>query len=963
MAVCISVTLAVSCLAGSVFAQTVAQSYQLNIPRQPLDAALKDLAEQTGLQIARFSDDSAGATVVGPVKGVMSVGQAIDALLGRSGLTYKLVNERTIAVVARDSERSEARKLAGDAIVRQSPEHPAVDRDKEGRNDSRDRFRLARVGEGQAAAAVPIATPLDEITVTATRQEQSISKVPISVSAFNQDQLDTRGVKTFNDLVQITPGISLSPSLAGESVVSIRGVASTAGAATTGVYIDDTPIQVRSIGYSPGNTYPTVFDLDRIEILRGPQGTLFGAGSEGGTVRFIQPQVSLTTDSVYARAETAAIDRGGLSYEGGLAIGGPLIADTLGFRLSAFYRRDGGWIDAVTGTAVVTDASGKAGPDSVGLTNESIAQRNTNYDDTKLLRAALKWAPHEGLTLAPSVTYQEGYKNQAVASFWPELSNYQAARFDTYQPTPTVDATHLPIGIPVNQPQNERFVLPALNVDWRLGAVRLISNTSYFKREMTEFVNFYVLEDLTFAGFPVPEPGDLSDGNYINSQHNITQEIRLQPTDTQGRLDWTAGFFFQRAAQLAAEGAYSNFVGLLPRVLGAVDNGQPFGAGSSAYVNWYGLEPLDGTETWYGHFLSVDKQYALYGQADYPLGSRLKGTLGLRVAREENQFEANYGGPENNLNAPLGRPCVTAGGCVAGEGIYTPAYQSGDSTAHELAVTPKVEVSYQASPAALYYASATKGFRPGGGEISLATACAAGLQTLGYADGRSPDRYGSDDLWSYEIGSKNKLLGGLLQYSASAYFLKWRDIQSFVLVNSCFQGFTANLGGATGAGLDLDLQLAPLPTLKLGVALSYSTSSFQQRVAPGGATVYSSGSAIPDSGAPLHVAGTIDYQAPLREGLSAYLHTDTLYSNAQRRTGATDPQSVDYDPMLAPVPATFQQNGRLGVRYHGLDLSVFVNNLTNAFPHLDLMRSAGTIVWTDLTWQPRTVGVTARYRY
>ena len=102
--------------------------------------------------------------------------------------------------------------------------------------------------------------------------------------------------------------------------MTIRGVVGSVGAATTGVYIDDMPIQVRNIGTSAGTVLPTVFDLERVEVLRGPQGTLFGAGSEGGTVRFIQPQPNLQQSSGYARTEIANTQDGDVSYEAGLAL-------------------------------------------------------------------------------------------------------------------------------------------------------------------------------------------------------------------------------------------------------------------------------------------------------------------------------------------------------------------------------------------------------------------------------------------------------------------------------------------------------------------------------------------------------------------------------------------------------------------------------------------------------------------
>ena len=126
---------------------------------------------------------------------------------------------------------------------------------------------------------------LGEIVVTATRREESISKVPISITALSQEALDDKGVHEITDLVRFTPGVSIDST--GTNAISIRGISSSGGAGTTGIYIDDTPIQMRAVGFNPDETLPKTFDLDRVEVLRGPQGTLFGAGSEGGTVRYI----------------------------------------------------------------------------------------------------------------------------------------------------------------------------------------------------------------------------------------------------------------------------------------------------------------------------------------------------------------------------------------------------------------------------------------------------------------------------------------------------------------------------------------------------------------------------------------------------------------------------------------------------------------------------------------------------
>ena len=243
---------------------------------------------------------------------------------------------------------------------------------------------------GSAAAAsdsaLPGATSVGEIVVTATRKEANLSKVPESISAFTAAKMDVLGIKNFADVVKFTPGIAYTPD---SHNIAIRGIESTAGSGTTGIYIDDTPIQVRNLGLNANNTLPAVFDLSRVEVLRGPQGTLFGAGSEGGTIRYITNQPSLTHFSGFGHAELAFTENGGPSYEIGVAEGGPLIEDKLGFRISAWARRDGGWIDRVNyQTLAVTDS-------------------DANRVDTYVLRAAATWAPVTNLTITPGIDYQK----------------------------------------------------------------------------------------------------------------------------------------------------------------------------------------------------------------------------------------------------------------------------------------------------------------------------------------------------------------------------------------------------------------------------------------------------------------------------------------------------------------------------------------------------------------------------
>src|SRR6202050_2157250 len=218
-----------------------------------------------------------------------------------------------------------------------------------------------------AIAADQPSDVLEDIVVTATRHEEALSKVPISISAFTQESMDVKGIKDFQDVVRFTPGVQIDANQTNQ--ISIRGIASSGGAGTTGIYIDDTPIQIRAMGFNPDDTLPKTFDMDRVEVLRGPQGTLFGAGSEGGTVRYIMTQPSTTKSSGYARAEMSYTEGGTANYEAGAAYGAPIIDGTLGFRVSAWYRKDGGWIARV-------DPANPA----------DIIEANANHDETTVLR-------------------------------------------------------------------------------------------------------------------------------------------------------------------------------------------------------------------------------------------------------------------------------------------------------------------------------------------------------------------------------------------------------------------------------------------------------------------------------------------------------------------------------------------------------------------------------------------------
>src|SRR6202051_2602496 len=306
----------------------------------------------------------------------------------------------------------------------------------------------ASANDAASATEPAAAGGLEEIVVTATRREESINRVPISVTAFSQDMIDQKGIKDFQDIVRFTPGVTIDNS--GTNAISIRGISSSGGAGTTGIYIDDTPIQMRALGFNPDDTLPKTFDLDRVEVLRGPQGTLFGAGSEGGTVRYIMNQPSVTKESTYARSEVSFTRHGDPSYEAGIAHGGPIINDVLGFRASVWYRYDGGWIDRIDPTTLQT------------------VDKNANHANTVTARLAFLIKPSDGLRITPSVAFQNSRKHD-LSTYWPAYTDVSSGNFK--------NAT------PERLPDPDRYYLPALKIEADLpGHTQFISNTSYYNR-------------------------------------------------------------------------------------------------------------------------------------------------------------------------------------------------------------------------------------------------------------------------------------------------------------------------------------------------------------------------------------------------------------------------------------------------------------------------------------------------
>jgi iron complex outermembrane receptor protein len=806
-----------------------------------------------------------------------------------------------------------------------------------------------------AATADPEAASsggLEEIVVTATRRSERLQDVPISVLAFSQEKLDSQGLHNIDDLVRLSPGVNFQRngmSSAGNyndegSDINIRGVDSAAGTATTGIYIDDTPIQTRKIGFGSINAFPALFDLDRVEVLLGPQGTLFGAGAEGGVVRFIAPEPDLKKSGGYARADASITDGGSPSYEGGFAFGAPIIDDVLAFRASVSFRRDGGWVDRVGYTL----SPNAAAPTPTPIYNGDTTAPNSNYQETTTARVALKWKVNDSLEITPSIYYQRLQINDTSA-YWVALSD----------PSRNIYLN----GNALTNPSADPFTLGAIKLKWDLGFASLFSNTAYYDRNQTGTSDYTQYLRATWAYFgelpnTFPAAGAKGYAQFEDNQRNFYEEIRLASNDAAARIVWSGGLFFSRLSESVPENIIdptldSEVIAYTGGALSVCFPGQ-LCPGGLIYNG-----PVDKV---------IDKQIAAFGEVNFKLTDTFKATVGLRVSK------LDYTGTVAETGPFLGTTIITQG------------------SATEKPVTPKAVLSWQPDRDNLVYVSGSKGFRPGGPNVGVGLICGGDLDSLGLpvvgGQRQVPGQFGSDSLWSYEIGSKNTFLDHTLQINASIFYIDWKNIQQNVYLPSCGEQFTANLGRAKSEGGDIEVLYKPVEALTLDVRAAYTDAKLTKTSCAGvltfnGSTcngtdpatgqpitgispIASNGDAL--LGAPWSFTASSEFHFPEWQGRTPYARLDFQHSTAQKsRLPGQNQNNALYDTTIPGLPVVNNLSARAGLRFDGVDLSMYANNLTNAHPLMfesrDIAYDATDKLYFGRGVRPRTIGITATYRY
>jgi iron complex outermembrane recepter protein len=805
---------------------------------------------------------------------------------------------------------------------------------------------IATASFGQAPSDT---SGLEEVKVTATRVTETANRVPMSIAAVTQATMDQIGIKTASDLTQVVPGLTLVNQTAGVATFAIRGIVATTGAATTGIYLDDTALTKRNnpgVSQNNGAPLPLLFDLQRVEVLKGPQGTLYGGSSQGGTIRFITPAPNLTTYSGSVRAETSFTDNGAPSNEIGAAFGGPLIADSLGFRVSAIARNTGGWID----TRNPYDGGRINREDSNGQREWAIrAALAKTFGDGGIAtlayyRSQLRtdggpgtqtdvYAP-DGTRASPTQTYttpQTCYNTStraATATSAPAAVSCSSATITYRRPAQVYG--------PFNYLHQDESIspydgvygigrtqtgLPSLTIDYSFGGLQFKSITSYVidqtggdagegndpSRVQT------TLENPGRTSFPLFLPVPVYSGRFIsnNRRTGIEQEFRLSSPSDGRRLSWVAGAFYSKLKTHIAYTIYGNY-DAADLALYGLTSAQRYGVPNpNGYVS-----TLDARLT--------DTEYALFGEGTFAVTDRLKVTAGLRLSQVELDFtQANFG----QLSA---RPTISS----------PFAYTTGQGK--DKPVTPKFGVQYDLRPGSMLYANAAKGFRAGGVNVPLnPQVCSAGLAQFGLTVSDIPAQYGPDKVMSYELGGKFRLLDNRLQVNVAAYQIDWNDIQVTTSAQGCGQNWNQNGGKARSQGFDVQVDYRPVDPLTLNLSFSTVDAKYRESVLGPKPTVSGVTQAVTfNKGDPL---GVPDFQANAgaRYDFSvlqrkAYARVDYLYTGSYEQ-GSTF-GTGNYNPFTRNVVANNQVNARLGVQVDQWDVNLFASNLLNS---RDMVGNAG----------------------
>ena len=775
----------------------------------------------------------------------------------------------------------------------------------------------------------------NEIIVTATKRDASLQDVPFSINAQTEAAIERANASTIEDLSRNVAGLTVQNLGPGQSQVSVRGVSAGQIARDqpgvkeqVGVYLDESVVSLSL--FTPDLD---LFDLNRVETLRGPQGTLFGSGSVGGTLRYITNQP--TTDRVEGKIEGNVNLVDGDDFGGHLkgAINLPL-SSNLAMRAVGYYTRYGGFIDALReGGGVTEDVNSGA-----------------RYGG----RVSLRWEPAEGLSITPRFLYQkvttDGFNRQ-------EVYNLYANQFTTTRPQVAFEERQQYLLL--DEAFEDEVKLFDLTMNYTGDVIGVTSVTTYTDRDILVSRDASALTGSVSSDLGFPDAGILLPSNLVDTTgvKQFTQEVRVNSAGD-GPFQWLIGGYYanvkrdytQRLPTPGYDGFTNQF--FIDACNADPDDCGPGGVPLTAADIANGFGP----DSPYNADIPYDlSQIAIFGEVSYDFTDRLTATVGGRY----------YAFDES-------RRFVSGGLFPNGDNARDKTSSTGFS--------PRLLLSYDVADGITLNAQASKGFRLGGVNDPLnLPLCDGGVpngpdaQTFG-----DRPRYDDETLWNYEGGVKAQFGG--ITFNAAGFYTKIKNLQVTADAGSCSSRIVFNADAHT-MGLEFELSASPFTGLDLGVSGSYVEAEFDSTLTRPNGTVIEgirNGNRLP-SVPKFQMAANATYSFPIDASGNSNAFVTASFQHVGSRY--TQPGDQENNPRTfvhgftfggAPIGSATTLDLKLpdyqlvnigaGIELPDeLEISVYVNNLLDENALLAFDRERGGRARLGFaTNQPRTFGVTVR---
>ena len=760
----------------------------------------------------------------------------------------------------------------------------------------------------------------EEITVTASKREQTLLNVPFSVAAPTEEKLRARGVEDIEGVAANVGGFTVQNLGPGQSQVAMRGIS--AGQIVrdqpgvkeqVGVYLDESVLSLSL--FTPDID---LFDTNRIEVLRGPQGTLFGSGSLSGTVRYITNQPELNVTRKFAEFGLNALSDGGAGGKIKFGFNVP-VGDTAALRVASYYDRIAGYIDAVQPDLSVNE--------------------NVNDGFRAGFRAAVKYEQSANLSITPRVVYQ-----RVDMGGWNRFDafNILANPFTTSRPAVTLGERQQ--FTQLEEDFTDDFVLTDVNINYRFGDLALTSVTSYTYRDILVVRDATALTaSITGGSLGLPPAAYTLDAplNDATTAKVWTQEVRV--SGGRDEIPWVAGAFFSHTDRHYGQD--------LP-VTGFEDISR---------IPTRGLRAPKDT-LFFSDLQYKFNQLALFGEVTFSPTEEFSITGGLRYYHFSEDKEQIFDGIFGNDNT--GTSLVSQPGSTGANGAV-----------------PRLIATYKVSEQTNLNAQISRGFRLGGinDPLNVPLCTAQDLVTFG---GR--ETWTDETVWNYEFGVKSRVLNNIGALSAAVFYMDIHDLQATVTAGSCSSRVVFNVPKARSTGFEVDFEAAPNRNIDFALSASFTDSELRSTLNstdPSGTVSIVSGI---EEGRRLptvprfQLAGAATYQWEVRTDAIAYV-TGTFHHIGSRFTQVGDEElgtlnllTFDNNTLGRPLTAsTFTYNPKLpsydlvnlraGVRRGKWDVSLFLNNLFDESTLLSFDQERGTRARVAfMTNQPRSFGLSTR---